>query len=189
MKFFSVKKAAMLLLCIAVLTGCGQKNEVTLPEDLPIELEFASGVGGWASYLTLERDGSFSGFYYSADRGDCGEDYPNGTMYICDFSGRFSDIEKADEHSYSLTLAELNSKHEVGEEWIENEVKMIAISSRPYGVEDGDEYILYLPDTPMDALNEDFLSWWPGQYGSDAMPKTLEGYGLYNVKMGYGFFE
>ncbi len=189
MKNFSVKRLAVLLLCTALLTGCGQKSKTTLPEDFPMDLEFASGVGGWATYLTLEQDGVFSGVYYSADRWDCGEDYPNGTMCVCKFSGQFSDIEKLDEYSYSLTLAELNSEYEVGEEWIENGVKNIAISSRPYGMEKGDTYILYLPDTPTDGLNEDFLSWWPGRYASAGTPETLEQYGIYNVEMGYGFFE
>jgi hypothetical protein len=56
-------------------------------------------------------------------------------------------------------------------------------------MEDGDEFILYLPDTPIDGLDEGFLSWWPGRYALEGQPETLEMYGLYNVKMGYGFFE
>ena len=185
MKKYIVYKVAVLLLCTALLTGCGQKDKDALPEDFPIDFVFSNGVGAWATSMTLEQDGAFSGAYYDADMGVCDENYPNGTVYICDFSGRFSDIEKVDEYSYSLTLAELDSDYEAGKEWIENGTKNI--SSEPYGMEDGDEFILYLPDTPIDGLDEEFLSWWPMCHAEDR-PETLEMYGLYNVKMGYGFF-
>lgn len=186
MKKYFVYKVAVLLLCTALLTGCGQKDKDALPEDFPIDFVFSSGVGAWATSMTLEQDGAFSGAYYDADMGVYDEDYPNGTVYICDFSGRFSDIEKVDEYSYSLTLAGLDSDYEAGKEWIENGTKNI--SSEPYGMEDGDKFILYLPDTPIDGLDEGFLSWWPGRYALEGQPETLEMYGLYNVKMGYGFF-
>ena len=186
MKRISIKKMAVLLFCTALLTGCGSKSEVSLPDDFPMDLEFSSGVGGWGTSLTLERDGTFSGQFHDSDMGAIGEDYPNGTVYLCHFSGRFLNIEKVDEYSYSLRLAELDSDYEAGKEWIENGTKNI--SSEPYGMEDGDEFILYLPDTPTDGLDEEFLSWWPGRYALEGQPETLEMYGLYNVKMGYGFF-
>ncbi len=89
-----------------------------------MDFVFSSGVGAWATSMTLEQDGTFSGAYYDADMGVYDEDYPNGTVYICDFSGRFSDIEKVDEYSYSLRLAELDSDYEAGKEWIENGAKI-----------------------------------------------------------------
>ena len=203
MKRKFVSKAAALLLCAALLTGCGSKGGETelsenppgdavqesgavLPEDLPDELVFASGAGAWATVMTPERDGTFSGEYHDSDMGDSGGEYPNGTVYVCDFSGRFSDIEKADENSYSMTLAEIGSDYEAEKEWIEDGVRYV--SSEPYGIEDGDEFILYLPDTPTDGLDEEFLSWWPGRYMTEEQTGTLGMYGLYNVKMGYGFF-
>lgn len=186
MKTILIKKVAVLLLCTALLTGCGQRSAYVLPEDFEVDFLFTSGVGAWGTSLMLERDGTFSGGFHDTDMGYYGEDYPNGTVYLCDFSGRFSDIEKIDEHSYSLTLTEITSDYEAGKEWIENGVKNI--SSEPYGIEDGDKFILYLPDTPTDGLDEIFLSWWPMCHAEDR-PETLEMYGLYNVKMGYVFFE
>ena len=187
MKKYFVYKVAVLLLCTALLTGCGQKDKAALPEDFPIDFVFSSGVGAWATSMTLERDGAFSGEYYDADMGVYDEDYPNGTVYICDFSGRFSDIEKVDEYSYSMTLSELNCDDEGGEEWIEDGI--CYVPAAPYGMEDGETFVLYLPDTPTDGLNEDFLSWWPGCYAPEGAPETLEAYGLLNAKMGYGFFS
>ena len=163
-----------------------QKRGV-LPDDFPMDLEFSSGVGGWGTSLTLERDGTFSGQFHDSDMGAIGEDYPNGTVYLCHFSGRFSDIEKVDEYSYSMTLSELSHDDEGGEEWIEDGI--CYVPAAPYGMEDGETFVLYLPDTPTDGLDEDFLSWWPGCYAPEGAPETLETYGLLNAKMGYGFFS
>ena len=124
---------------------------------------------------------------HDSDMGAIGEDYPNGTVYLCHFSGRFSDIEKVDEYSYSMTLSELNCDDEGGEEWIEDGI--CYVPAAPYGMEDGETFVLYLPDTPTDGLDEDFLSWWPGCYAPEGAPETLERYGLLNAQMGYGFFS
>lgn len=91
---YIVYKVAVLLLCTALLTGCGQKDKAALPEDFPIDFVFSSGVGAWATSMTLEQDGAFSGEYYDADMGVCDEDYPNGTVYICDFRGGFRTLKK-----------------------------------------------------------------------------------------------
>ena len=61
--------------------------------------------------------------------------------------------------------------------------------SEPYGMEKGKNYILYLPDTPLDGLSEEFLMWWPGRYDIQEQERTTLGYyGLYNQDMEYGFF-
>ncbi len=182
--------AAALALCTGLLAGCGEKSsgeriDGGLADSLPIDLEFSSGVGAWGTGLTLAADGSFSGEYHDSDMGDGGDDYPDGTVYLCNFSGKFTEIKQLDDHSYSLTLEELSSDYEQGKEWVEDGVRYV--SSEPYGVEQGKDFILYLPDTPTDGLNEEFLSWWPGQYQED-QSDTLDFYGLYNVDMGYGFF-
>lgn len=82
MKKHFVYKVAVLLLCTALLTGCGQKDKAALPEDFSIDFVFSSGAGAWATSMTLEQDGTFSGAYYDADMGVYDEDYPNGTVYI-----------------------------------------------------------------------------------------------------------
>ncbi len=182
--------AAALALCTGLLAGCGEKSsgeriDGGLADSLPIDLEFSSGAGAWGTGLTLAADGSFSGEYHDSDMGDSGDDYPDGTVYLCNFSGKFTDIKQLDDHSYSLTLEELSSDYEQGKEWVEDGVRYV--SSEPYGVEQGKDFILYLPDTPTDGLNEEFLSWWPGQFQED-LSDMLDFYGLSNVDMGYGFF-
>ena len=161
---------------------------VLLPEDMPQDFVFSSGAGGWQTNLTLNRDGSFTGTYSDSEMGDQGADYPHGTVYICEFSGQFSNLDQLDEHTYSMTLKSISSQREDGEEWIADQIRYIA--SEPYGLESGTSFLLYAPDTPVEELSEDFLSWWPGRYvmGDEEPPATLSYYGLCNVETGYGFF-
>ena len=178
--------AVAVLLCAVLLFGYKQKSGNALPTDYPLDLLFTSGAGAWGTCMTLESDGAFAGEYHDTDMGDSGEGYPNGTVYVCSFSGRFEDFTQINRHSYSLTLVELSSDYEEGKEWFEGGVRYV--SAEPYGVEDGREFILFLPDTPTSELSETFLSWWPGRFSPETQKDTLSVYGLYNVKMGYGFF-
>lgn len=154
--------------------------------DEPLEFLFASGAGGWGTTLTLYPDGRFEGEFVDGEA-DWAPEYPQGTNFICDFSGRFSDITPIGDHSYSMRLEELTYETEVDREWIEDQVRFIG--SEAYGIAGGEEFILYLPDTPAEGLNEEFLTWWPDYYlwGQGSL-KTLAAYGLYNVNTGEGFF-
>ena len=192
-----MKKAGIWFVTVALLlAGCGggasQPSQSPLPVELPetepevqmLELFFSSGAGAWSTEITLQPDGSFTGFYSDADMGSSGEGYPNGTVYLCGFEGEFSEKVPRDEYSWSMTLESLTHDYEEGKEWIEDGVRYV--SSEPYGMEQGTEFVLYRPETPSEGLNEEFWSWWPFR-GNDS-PETLELYGLWNVEMGYGFF-
>ena len=48
---------------------------------------FSSGVGAWGTDLEVYADGSFKEVYHDSDMGVTGEGYPNGTVYLCGFSG------------------------------------------------------------------------------------------------------
>jgi hypothetical protein len=75
----------------------------------------------------------------------------------------------------------------IGEEWIEDGIKYIA--SEPYGLEKGEDFVLYLPDVPISTVSAEFLTWWPYRYGQNENPReTLGCYGILNVTTGYGFF-
>ena len=159
------------------------------PTALPIEevtsFYFSSGAGGWGTELKLNPDGSFTGCYHDSDMGDMGDGYPNGTVYICNFSGKFENIKKIDEYSYQMTLTNLTIE-ETPDEWIEEGIKYIA--SGPYGIEGGTNFIFYMPNTPISSLSEEFLSWWPGRYDLSEPKDTLTGYGILNVETQEGFF-
>jgi hypothetical protein len=101
---------------------------------------------------------------------------------------QFNNIEKINEYSYKMTLAEIATEKNTGEEWIEDEIRYIA--SDPYGIDGGTDFILYLPNTPITEVSEEFLSWWPYRYGQQSDPKeTLSCYGILNVATQNGFFN
>lgn len=164
-------------------------NEAKLPDVFPLEFVFSSGAGAWRTVIVLNQDGSFNGAYLDSDMGDRGDDYPKGTHYICDFSGQFDNISQIDSHTYSMTLSKITAEKENGEEWIEDGI--LNKYSEPYGMEDGTEYLLYTPDTKIAEVPEEFLKWYPGWNFVDEdgnHSDTLSCYGIYNIKMGYGFF-
>ena len=97
-----------------------QEVEVTEPAgpDLPYPLEFyfSSGAGGWGTSLTLQADGSFTGSFHDSEMGDASADYPNGTVYICNFEGKFSTPVQVDEYTYSPELQDYIDFEEYGKD-------------------------------------------------------------------------
>lgn len=153
-------------------------------KDIPSEFVFSSGAGGWGTYLTIEADGSFKGEYHDSDMGITGEGYPRGTVYICDFDGKFSEPQKASEYVYSMKLESLNVKDSAGTEYIENEIRYIV--SEPYGMENADEFYIYLPGASLAELPEAFLSW--SHIDRDVWDTLPSGYyGIYNAGGEKGF--
>ena len=153
--------------------------------EYPMAFYFSSGAGGWATELYLNEDGTFTGYFFDSNMGDIGEGYPYGTTYTCSFTGKFGSSEKLDDYSYSVKLEELTLDRPVGEEWIEGETRYI--SATPYGLEGGEDFLFYLPNTPITMLSEDQLFWWPGKYRGEYT--TLHGYAIYNVADDSGFFS
>ena len=119
--------------------------------------------------------------------GDTGDGYPNGTIYICNFSGQFSDITQVNDYTYSMTLENLYFYEEgIGGVWmIEDGIRYIV--DYPYGVYGGMNFLFYSPDTPVNKLPVEFLDCWPGRFDGNP-PDTLSCYGLYNEDEGIGFF-
>ena len=159
----------------------------------PANFSYMSGAGGWSTVLSINRDGTFTGQYHDSELGSTGESYPNGTIYVCDFTGVVANIEKINEYSYNITLFGVDTQKEAGTEWIKEGVRYVA--AEPIGIYDPEsktlceDFILYLPDTPIDQVPEDFLIWWPYRYEQQTDPKaTLSCYGILNVATNDGFF-
>ncbi len=162
-------------------------NTLPFPQEV-IQFNFASGAGAWNASLTLRADGNFVGYFHDIDMGDIGDGYPNGTVYTCSFWGKFDNIQKSNDYIYTMTLSEIYMEDEVGKEWIENGVRYVA--SIPVGIHGGKEFVLYLPDTPLDILTKEFLAWWPLRSAHAETPyETLSCYGILNVNTGDGFFK
>lgn len=132
---------------------------------IPSEYTFASGAGAWGTGLVIATDGSFEGNYHDSNMGEDGEDYPNGTVYYCNFSGKFSDPEPVNEYTYKVTLESFNTADQAGLEYIENGIKYVA--SEPYGFDGPNEYYIYLPGIPSSMMPQNAFDWVSRLYGSD----------------------
>ena len=152
-----------------------------------VDFFFASGAGGWSTQLHINSDGSFAGSYHDGNMGEFGPDYPNGTIYICEFSGTFSQAEQINDWTYALTLGPVELADEPGTSWIQDDVKYIA--SEPYGLDGAQELLLYLPGAPTEELPGAFLEWisMPRAWSSDDIPAELPFWGLYNAAGEQGF--
>lgn len=201
-----MKKLLILCLCLALLASgpvaCrpqeGPQEQpptdkplgpaVTLPISEPTALRFLSGAGAWSTDLVLYPDGTFTGNFHDSNMGETGAGYPHGTVYTCDFEGRFLPTRQINETTYELRLTELTTKKPAGEEWLEDDIRYVAAT--PYGLEADrdDEFYFYTPDAPVTGMDDDFLGWWPGRY-KKPQPATLLCYGLYNEDEGTGFFS
>ena len=159
-------------------------SDALVPSDAVGEYIFCSGAGAWRTLITLSPDGSFIGDYGDSDMGDADEAYPNGTHYFCGFSGQFAYLQKINDYTYSMTLDTLTPWE--AEDHILGGVKYIA--SDPYGFEHGRSFFIYTPETPINALSEDFLMWMNGPL--DFKPAEKLGcYAIYNQETGYAFIS
>jgi len=149
---------------------------------LPDSFYFSSGAGAWGTDLYLEDDGTFHGTYHDSDAGSTGEGYPNGTVYISVYSGKFAPPTAVNEFSYSTTIEYLNIERE-DEEYIEDGVRYIV--TEPYGIAGANEIIFYMFGTPNSMMAQGFLDWvQPGDLHPEG---ELLCYGLYNVSEEDGF--
>lgn len=148
---------------------------------MPDYFYFSSGAGGWSTDVTISEDGSFDGSYYDSDMGDTGEGYPNGTMYVCDFTGKFDVPQPTDdEYIYTTKLLELTLRDadKVGTTEIEGDTRYIY--TEPYGFDDADEFLIYLPGASLSAMTEECRSWVDVRMESiERLP--VDYYVLYNV--------
>lgn len=148
---------------------------------------FCSGVGAWSTTLSIAPDGSFAGEYHDSDMGVTGDGYPNGTKYICDFTGQFSQPTKVDDYTWSVQLESLTYDDALDTEEIRDGIRYILAA--PYGLDGGEEFLIYLPGAPAADLPEGFLSWVDLQMDDwdSSQTGTLPFFGLYNVKTEEGF--
>lgn len=138
---------------------------------------FTSGAGAWDSTLILSEDGSFVGNYHDADAGDSGDGYPNGTLYYCDFYGKFIQPEKINDYTYEMQLENIAMKETEGDTEIKGGVKYIYTG--PAGLEEVYDLYIYLPGAPLDELPERFLDW--ASIGLTDEDTTLPFYAIFNT--------
>lgn len=150
-----------------------------------LQFSFSSGAGGWETLLTIDADGSFSGEYFDGELGSTGDEYPNGTVYQCDFSGQFTQPVKVNDFTYAMQISELHYERKAGTEEIKN--GMLFCYTDVYGLDGAEDILIYLPGAPLAELPEEFRS-WVGYYDlSDTAETELPFYALNNEALQYGF--
>ena len=181
---------AMLLSVIEMGAGPWKQGEfVSAAEDsmwkeTPENFVFSSGVGAWATELQVEDDGSFTGYYHDSDMGETGEGYPNGTVYICNFSGKFSEPLRFDKYMYGVNLEELKTEGNEGDSYIADGVRYVY--SEPYGISGTSQFTLYAPGQPYSEVSEDF-AWWVRGTGEIQNAEYLNCYAICNTQTQDGF--
>ena len=152
-----------------------------------VGLLFASGAGAWGTELFFLADGAFEGLYHDSDMGSAGDDYPNGTVYWCNFTGRFTELTRVGAYEYSLTMVSLTQEGVDGEIEISAEDGIRYITSYPYGIAGAEELRLYLPGKRIDELPEECKHWFH-VWNADENA-VLEYYGIYNINEQLGFYK
>lgn len=150
----------------------------TLPEGTPSNFVFASGVGAWSTMMNLNQDGSFSGSFSDSDV-TAGEGYSY-TMYCSDFTGKFTEIKKLNDHVYSMQLTDLQLEQESGTQEIIDDC--LKVYSEPYGLVPGSEFYLYVPEVQSSELPLQVPEGWSGVEYSSNDPDLLTSYILYNIE-------
>lgn len=153
-----------------------------------LEFSFSSGAGAWSTELYIEEDGKFHGIYHDTNAGETGEDYPNGTQYVSEFKGEFSNLIKVDNLTYKTTIKSITYNNKVGTQTIKDGV--LYKYSEAYGLDNPKDMIFYLPDTRVSDLPEEFYTWIAGalyDYETNTEESELSFIGLYNENAKEGF--
>jgi hypothetical protein len=132
-------------------------DEITVFDQLPQKFYFSSGVGAMGTDVYIERDGSFTGQFHDTEKWDSGENYKNGTVYICNFRGKFTKPVQVDEYIYSMKLDYLEMDKSEGEIYYENNIRYI-VCAEPLGFEEASEFMIYLSGISVSKLPNDFLT-------------------------------
>lgn len=128
-------------------------------DEIPGNYILSSGVGLWRSTLTVNSDGSFSGYHSDVNMGDNGYLYPKGSVILSNYTGKFIDVKKVDDHTYTCTASGITYQNTPGTEEIKDGRRCSYIEAD--GVSEGSEMTIYTSGTPVSSLNSELLSWPP----------------------------
>jgi len=154
--------------------------------EMPATFTFSSGAGGWATTVTINPDGSFTGHYLDSNMGETGPGYPNGSAEESIFTGSFSVTGQVSVDEYDLALTNLTVQGTVGQTRIDGGVQYT--TADPYGFDQAGAFKLYLPGRSTADLPEQFLNWVGMPNSWTSTPATLPFWGLYNVGGEEGFW-
>ena len=174
-----------LVLALAVAAGACAESAETLFITLSVnEWSFSSGVGAWSTDIKILPDGSFFGTYHDSEMGETGDDYPDGTIYGCTFTGTMSLVEQVDDNTWKIRIDQLTPDEGQVPEAIDGGVRFV--TTEIYGLSEGDEMLLYKPGTPVSVLSED-MQFWAHIQDWETPPTELQTWFLCSEKNESGF--
>ena len=193
-----MKKAIGWILCLilACVLGCGcsEGQDSFFGQLAEYRWTYSTEEGGWSTDLRIQPDGSFSGTYTNVETGENKKEYPDGTIYLCEFTGRLSLVEQADENTWKIRVDELKTKDMEAEEYINNGIRYVF--PEPYGISEGDVMTLLRPGIPAAEIPEEVRALASLAYVSetddtveviDENSMTLNGWFLYSARNASGF--
>ena len=146
------------------------------------EFYFSSGAGGWRTVLNINEEGLFNGNYMDSDMGDSGENYPNGTVYECDFNGSFTEPVYVEDGIYKTTIKEIYYVQQPDTTEIKDDIRDCYTSA--YGLDRATDLYIYEQGIDLKRLPEDYINWVRMGLNDDT---KLPFYGIYNPSGEAGF--
>ena len=153
---------------------------------LPATFVWTSGAGGWETELRIDETGSFTGRYFDGELGDRGPANPNGTMYLCTFTGKLSEPVARGDGSYSCEVIRLTPDRDAKRVYYENGMKYIL--TEPNGLALGNRIVIYSPGMARSEFPEAFVTWMMYAHSAFDASGSLVNYGIYNQNLECGFF-
>ena len=137
---------------IAMKLSGGKMSSPTSPfKDFAGKYSYSAGVSGSHTSFTLKADGSFEGECSDSFWTEKTSSYPNGTVYICSFKGRFTEPQKVNSYTYKMTLSNIALKKNRGYEEIKNGIRYVYTASAP-GFNEVKNMYIYTKGAPISNL-------------------------------------
>ena len=152
--------------------------------------------GTWAAYLEVSSSGFFTGAYTYVRTDETGIRYPDGTVYLCVFSGQLGDPAQAADGGYVLAVESLEvdvdeSGGSPGDSYYLDDVRYVVTD--PYGMANASELVAYVAGTSTDDLPDAVAQAIKNRVGTTSGAEattdegTLAGAVLYNEADGVVF--
>ncbi len=78
-------------------------------------------------------------------------------QWNCKFTGRFAQPVQVNDYTYSMGIAGISYEKEAGTEEVIDGIQYYYTA--PYGLEDAEEILVYLPGAPLGELPQEFRGW------------------------------
>lgn len=158
---------------------------------MPTKFWFASGVGAWATELTIQPNGRVIGYYHDADAGSAGNGY-DGTLYYSNFVCWIVGLKKINSYTYEFRFADVSYVGgRPGDEEIRKEgrERTLYVFTECYGVVEGWPFELYTDAAPIAKLPEGYVENCEGWAPDLDKNTTLPFYGMYSEEANIWYFS